>query len=113
MIRTQVLFVCLTALLLFPGKTYSEEAPVKAKERDPMTPVQASLFMDQSSKKQAKRTSVRLQGVGHSEKGNYAIIEGKLIREGETKKGVTVVKVGDTKVDILVDGIEESIPIKQ
>ena len=108
------LLILILAGVIFNARILSaEEAAPKQKERDPMLPVQISLFADETPKAHVKRTSVRLQGVGHSEKGAYAIIEGKLIREGETKKGVTVVKVGDTKVDILIDGIEESIPIKQ
>lgn len=92
----------------------AREAGSAQAERDPMMPVQMSLFRTDAPKvKVEKRTSFQIQGVGRGPRGNYVVIDGQVYAEGDTKKDITVVKIGETKVDILVDGLQESLPIVQ
>lgn len=95
-------------------ETASGEGEAEAQLRDPMTPANMSIFSEpvRPEKKQAKTGILQLQGVGRSSRGAYAVIDGNVIREGETKGEVKVVKIGETKVDILVNGEAESLPIK-
>ena len=87
----------------------------KPKERDPMIPQEMSLFQQkkQAAAKKVEKSTFQVQGVGRGPRGVYAIIDNQAYREGETKKGITVVKIGETEVDILSDGIPESLPIKK
>ncbi len=104
-------FSCLFFLALI-GK--AEEANVAKKERNPMVPVDPSLFEAPVQKKtQERRDPYQIQGVGRSEKGTFVVLDGKVMREGETKGDITIVKINKTKVDILINGAEESIPIRQ
>ncbi len=87
----------------------------KSKERDPMLPQEMSLFQQAkpTTAKKVEKSAFQVQGIGRGPRGVYAIIDGQAYREGETKKGITVVKIDETKVDILSDGIPESLPIKK
>lgn len=79
-----------------------------------MRPVNMSLF-EQTAKKEkpvSKQTILRIQGVGRSEKGAYVVIDGKVFAEGEMREDIKVIKIGDTHVDILYQGEQESLPIK-
>ena len=93
----------------------SKPEEIKKPERDPMWPVSMALFEPVKQKQaptQKKQAPYRVQGKGRSSKGSYVVIGGNVIREGETKGEITVVKIGEVKVDILVNGIPESLPIE-
>ena len=78
-----------------------------------MVPVDISLFQPSSAQKADVKTGVLIvQGIGRGTKGTYAVIDGQVFREGDTKDGLTVVKINDTKVDILVNGAAESLPVE-
>lgn len=119
MMKSRVFFILVLAFFMsaaVPSSFCEEPAPaVKQRERDPMMPQEMSIFQKakQAVVKKVENTMFQVQGVGRGPRGAYVIIDGQAYAEGETKKGITVVKIGETKVDILSDGISESLPIKK
>lgn len=111
-----ILFVIILASAAIPNSFCEDPAPVpRQKERDPMIPQEMGIFQKakQAAVKKVEKATFQVQGIGRGPRGAYVIIDGQAYAEGETKKGITVVKIGETKVDILSDGISESLPIKK
>ncbi len=82
--------------------------------RDPMVPIDMSIFETTPKKSITKRSPFKVQGIGRgSEEGAFVIIGGKVYREGETKGEITVVKITGTEVDILVNGSPETLAVKE
>ena len=92
---------------------FAAEEAQKKSPRDPMIPVDTSIFEVVQRKVVAKRSPFKVQGVGRSEKESYVIIGGRVYQEGETKGEITVVKIGGAAVDILVNGSPETLSIKE
>ena len=110
-------FVCsVLVFMLFLSLGLSAEEAVQKERphesRNPMLPVNMSLFEATAPKVAAKRQPFKVQGFGKSEKGTYVIIGGNVFREGDSKGEIKVVKIGEAKVDILVNGEPDSLPMK-
>ena len=112
-----VISILLTIFLtFFPRAVFCEEetkTQVKQQQRDPMIPFDMSIFDTAPKKAVVKRSPFKVQGMGRSDKEAYVIIGGKVYREGETKGEITVVKIGGTQVDILVNGSPETLLVKE
>lgn len=80
-----------------------------------MVPQEMSIFQSkvQTPVKKVERAGFQVQGVGRGPRGAYVIIDGQAYAEGETRNNLTVVKINETSVDILSDGIPEALPIKK
>lgn len=110
------IFLAACFCLALSGRLYSAEGePNQDKKplRDPMMPFDMSIFEITPQKATIKRSPFKVQGLGRSDKAAYVIIGGKVYQEGETKGGVTVVKITGTAVDILVDGQPETLLVKE
>lgn len=123
LLRLRLAITILTLVCFLPITLFSETIPAaepipepksvqKKAVRDPMMPVDMSIFDPVKIRSVSRRLPFKIQGVGHSDRGSYVIIGGKVYREGETKGEITVVKIGGTQVDILVNDSPESLPIK-
>ncbi len=116
-IKLKLVFIIFGAILIagVHAVCFAEEPQPVQRLRDPMVPQEMSIF--QKAKKEAvkrvEKSSFQVQGVGRGPRGAYVIIDGQAYAEGENKGGITVVKIGETSVDILSDGITETLPIKK
>jgi hypothetical protein len=54
---------------------------------------------------------VKLEGVGISHDSAYAVINGDLILEGESKGGISVVNVRKQEVDIIANGMPQTLKL--
>ncbi len=77
-----------------------------------MFPADPALFSSAALTSVSKRLPFKVQGTGRSDKGVYVIIGGNVYREGDTKGEITVVKIGEEKVDILINGEPDSLQIR-
>ncbi len=94
------------------AETQRKEMSETTLDRDPMMPANSSIFEPVKRQDAVKRSPFKVQGVGRGPRGIYVIIGGNVLREGETKDELTVVKIGKTKVDILLNGTPDSLPIE-
>ncbi len=56
-------------------------------------------------------TNVMLQGIGSGGPGAFAVINEEVYHEGEQKNGVEVVHIHQNSVDILINGIQQTLKI--
>jgi len=83
-------------------------------ERDPMVPTNPHLFKSGAlvERKKVIRNPFKVVGTGSSAKGHYVVMNGRVYTEGETKGDITVVKITQTHVDILINGIPETLSVE-
>ena len=64
-----------------------------------------------SNLKDFKEVSARLDGVGLGPGKAFAVINGKIYREGEEKEGIQVTHIRKKEVDILINGTPETLQL--
>ncbi|PIQ85475.1 MAG: hypothetical protein COV74_08270 [Candidatus Omnitrophica bacterium CG11_big_fil_rev_8_21_14_0_20_45_26] len=106
--------LCLSRHLILQAdeakEAYAESVAI---ERNPMVPTNAALFESGVNKQvQKRRNPYRISGIGRTGSESYVMLDGKVYREGETKGEITVVKIGNTTVDILINGIPETLRVE-
>ena len=58
----------------------------------------------------------KLEGISIGSNGSFAVINGQVYREGESKNGIKIAKIRKKEVDILINGISETlqmVPMKK
>lgn len=53
--------------------------------------------------------AANLEGISISSEGSLAIINGELYREGETKRGIQVTQIKKKEVDIILNGLSQTL----
>lgn len=71
-------------------------APIKVSANDPMRPPGVEVVTNKKSP--VKQTSFKLQQIKISEESRSAVINGQLVREGDTVSGAKVMKITSDKV---------------
>ena len=105
-------------ILLVVAVLFSCGASVVADDtvRDPFqATVSAPKAPPRSSVREQVRVNANLEGISIGQKGAFAVISGEVFHEEEEKKGVKVIKIRKKEVDIVMNGVSQtlrSIPLE-
>ena len=55
------------------------------------------------------KSDVELEGIGIGPEGSYVILSGDVYQRGEVKNGILVTKIREKEVDIIINGISQTL----
>lgn len=86
--------------------------PVQEIERDPFaSPFEGSEVVAPVPGEGAAPIEIKFDGVGIGPGDAFAILNGDIYYEGEEKNGIKVIRVGKQEVELLADGIPQTVKL--